>query len=322
MSLPFRMNMWATDPAEAHAWFGEVYMPYTVRLSGNADEFHACHAEADFNGFSAILLDHRVMSAEMDATPTDDFLLVVRPLAGEFSVASEGQEIVANPGEYLVINPDAPFQIREKDVRLSMLRFDRDALERAAADLTGEDSRQPLRFPLARPLSHSSGRRWQNLVENLAYETTDDGTAPAGPLVATQSLRLVTAALLETFPNSALAHDPGSTGVTHEHALRRAVTFIEDSAHENIGVDQIAEAARLSPRGLHFAFRSRLATTPLAFLNRVRLEHAHLELRQQGFASGTTVTEIARRWGFPSAARFVAEYRQRYGYTPFHTLRA
>jgi transcriptional regulator GlxA family with amidase domain len=68
-------------------------------------------------------------------------------------------------------------------------------------------------------------------------------------------------------------------------------------------------------------FRKHRDCTPLEYLRRVRLHHAHLELRTVD-PSVTTVAEIARKWGFGHAGRFAAFHRECYGASPYRTLRS
>lgn len=57
----------------------------------------------------------------------------------------------------------------------------------------------------------------------------------------------------------------------------------------------------------------------MAYLRRVRLDHAHADLRAATAGDGNTVTDIAARWGFTSA-RFTYQCRAAYGETPSQTL--
>jgi transcriptional regulator GlxA family with amidase domain len=68
-------------------------------------------------------------------------------------------------------------------------------------------------------------------------------------------------------------------------------------------------------------FRRHLNTTPTAYLRQVRLARAHAGLLAATPGDGQTVTAIAERWGFPSASRFTARYREAYGVPPSRTLR-
>jgi AraC-like DNA-binding protein len=73
-------------------------------------------------------------------------------------------------------------------------------------------------------------------------------------------------------------------------------------------------------RAVQLAFRRHMDTTPMTYLRRVRLDHAHRELMAADPAE-QTVTGIAYRWGFPSPSRFATYYRDVYGVLPGRTLR-
>jgi transcriptional regulator GlxA family with amidase domain len=104
--------------------------------------------------------------------------------------------------------------------------------------------------------------------------------------------------------------------------VRRAAAFIEEHAGEDIGLGDIARAARVGPRALQMAFRRYRDTTPLEHLRRVRLERAHRELLAADPAAGDTVAIIADRWGFAHHGYFAASYRRAYGRSPHVTLRS
>ena len=128
--------------------------------------------------------------------------------------------------------------------------------------------------------------------------------------------------MLAVFPNTALsgpaAADRHSAGPA---ALRRAISFIDDHAQADITAADIAAAGHVTTRAIQFAFRRHLDTTPTAYLRQVRLTRAHADLMAADPGDGQTVTAVAARWGFPSASRFTACYREVYGVPPSHTLR-
>ena len=103
--------------------------------------------------------------------------------------------------------------------------------------------------------------------------------------------------------------------------LRRAVAFIDENADRDIALADIACAVYLTPRAVQYMFRRHLDCTPTEYLRKVRLHHAHLELLT-GSPQESTVSAIARRWGFAHPGRFAAFYRQAYGRSPATTLRS
>lgn len=107
------------------------------------------------------------------------------------------------------------------------------------------------------------------------------------------------------------------TGLTPVSAAR----FIDAHAGEPASVMEIAAAAGVTTRALHYAFRRHYDITPAQYQRLVRLERAHLELQQAEPGDGLTVTEVARKWGWASPARFAAAYQRRFSVLPGHTLR-
>ncbi|MGW2343011.1 helix-turn-helix transcriptional regulator [Streptomyces sp. NPDC001661] len=147
-----------------------------------------------------------------------------------------------------------------------------------------------------------------------------DPSIATQPLIASTAAQYLAAGVLGAFPSTALASPTGTDRHdAHSATLRRAVAHIEAHAQEPLTVREIAAAAHVTVRALQYAFRRHLDTTPLGHLRRVRLAHAHDELRAAD-PTTETVTAIAARWGFHHTGRFAAVYRQAYGRTPFRTL--
>ena len=107
---------------------------------------------------------------------------------------------------------------------------------------------------------------------------------------------------------------------SEDAVLRRAVQYVELSAHRPIGISDIAAASGVGPRALQLAFRRCADTTPWSFVRSVRLHRAHHDLVMAD-AMHDTVHAIALRWGFSNRSRFAAEYRAVYDETPATTLR-
>jgi transcriptional regulator GlxA family with amidase domain len=144
----------------------------------------------------------------------------------------------------------------------------------------------------------------------------------AQPLLSSAATRLLAATLLTCFPNTWVSepHQYDGTDATAT-TLTRAIAFIDNNADADISIVDIARAAYVTVRAVQLAFRRHLGTTPTAYLRRVRLERAHEQLRAASPTDGTTITQVAARWGFADPSRFTALYRSVYGQLPSHTLR-
>lgn len=135
-----------------------------------------------------------------------------------------------------------------------------------------------------------------------------------------QTARSYAATLRVRERHDARAPLPRHTPRAASETIGRAITFIEERAHDEISVADIAAAAYVTVRAVQLAFRRHLATTPLAYLRQVRLERAHGELLSAD-PDRTTVTAVAAGWHFTNASRFSAYYRTVYGVPPAQTLR-
>ena len=172
-------------------------------------------------------------------------------------------------------------------------------------------------------VSAGANRHWLATVAYLTRLLAGPAGARIPALLLDAAMDTVAAAALGVFPNTTMtaAHSAGPSTIAPA-AMRRAVAYIDAHAAESITLDDIATAAGLSPRALQAGFRRHLDTTPLGYLRRVRLEHAHRDLQTADATSGASVAGIARRWGFPDHSRFTAAYRSTYGHLPSQTLRS
>jgi AraC-like DNA-binding protein len=192
-------------------------------------------------------------------------------------------------------------------------------LQRDAESLVDHEK---VSIDFARPVSPAAGRHWSQTIGYLERVVSSSPLLDAAPLARRELGWLVNSAVLACFPNSTLDTESASSAGDTPQPLRRALAFIDEYAGDPITLNEIAAAARLSPRGLQAAFRRRLDTTPLAHLRSVRMQRAHHDLQNAEPGQGTSVAAVAARWGFTHLGRFAIEYRRRYGSYPSHTLRS
>ncbi|WP_067199313.1 helix-turn-helix transcriptional regulator [Microbacterium sp. XT11] len=197
----------------------------------------------------------------------------------------------------------------DREAQVRALVFDHRAAETTLRRITGDDS-LVLRSTSLSPRSAAHARRWElafaRLEEQLAAELTPALRAARGrdALIAT------VAAFDSTFDEALLRVAQRRAAPS---TVRRALAYIDENAHLPITVDDVAAACFISTRGLHYAFRRALDTTPAAALRRARLAGAHAELSR---GTTTPIADIARRWGFSHPSRFAAAYRRAYGSAP------
>ena len=110
-----------------------------------------------------------------------------------------------------------------------------------------------------------------------------------------------------------------TVNLDHVVKFRRAEDFLMAHLTAPVPVTRVAEAAGISLRTLHVAFRKHHGVGPITWLRERRLEAAQREL----FAAArdeTSVTEVATRYGFFHLGRFGQQYKRAFGLTPSETL--
>lgn len=195
--------------------------------------------------------------------------------------------------------------------------FDRAFAEGAARQLTGDD-----RFSLRAgaltgpPHSRELASHWERVFLHVAGSFFGTG---GGALIEAELRRHALHTTLAVFsPAFMQALERAAQRTAAPRSVRRAISYIEEHAHEPITVDEVALAAGISTRGLQYAFRRALGVTPTEYLRSERLARAHADLQE---GTRMPVAEVARRWGFASPSRFAKHYRAMYGRSPRQTLR-
>jgi AraC-like DNA-binding protein len=218
---------------------------------------------------------------------------------------------------FLGTRPGAHNTVRSHDIHVQAIALPQSLLTAVAA--AASDQPQPSwEFSSPEPVS-GGARQWRDtarFVDGLLA----DSQAAAAPLIIGPAARLLAATALAVFPNTA-ATEPADSD-RHDarpETVRRAVSFIEAHADRDITLADIAAAAFVTTRAVQLAFRRHLDTTPMAYLRRVRIDHAHRQL-QAADPARETVTAVAYRWGFSSVSRFTVYYRAAYGVPPSQTL--
>jgi AraC-like DNA-binding protein len=190
------------------------------------------------------------------------------------------------------------------------------SLFNAVADVEPAASSPP-RFVSLHPVSAAARTWWLNAS---GYAGSLLASPAAGPLLIGGAARLLAATVLAAFPNAGLTSPAARDRTDASPAtVRRATAFIEEHAARDISIAEVATAANTTIRAVQLAFRRHLDTTPLDYLQRVRLDRAHAELLAADPAR-TSVAAVAYRWGFPSPDRFAAAYQRAYGVPPDRTL--
>jgi AraC-like DNA-binding protein len=227
---------------------------------------------------------------------------------GGLRAESNGAEV--DPGQPFLLSPGAA------EVWTSSLHAEVVSLTLPALSVfTGTDVGTAVRFPRSSALSPELRHHWDLTLAHVG-RIFDDGTLLRNDLIRQAAVDAVFAATISTFGVETDHHD---TAVAPA-AVHRATAYIDSHLADPMSVADIAAAARLSVRGLQNAFQRTLGTTPAAYVRTARLAEVRRDL-QRADADGTTVAEVAHRWGFAHLPRFAQHYRAEFGEQPKETLR-
>ncbi|WCN84106.1 helix-turn-helix transcriptional regulator [Micromonospora sp. LH3U1] len=306
------------DPVAIHTFLSTTYDPKLRIHSRNG--YRLTHHRVDTGPF-AIATTRQTGQLDIGAS-TLGGLVIGRTRTARVDRACDGSADRFGPGDvFLVTRPEEPCSVRWHPGEVELCVLDLSVLAQVA---TTTPARRPgrIRFTHLGPADAVLARQWRDTTSFISDVVLNNPRASAQPLVIGNAARMLAAAALTVFPNTAFTEP---TAVDRRHAstatLRRAITFVEEHADRDISAVDIAGAAGVSLRAVQLAFRRHLGITPMAYLRRIRLARAHHDLVRAD-PGQETVSAIASRWGFASHSRFTARYHASYGVPPRETLHA
>lgn len=323
---PKRSVFETTDLEVGRAFMNAAYNT-SLRMSGNEQKQLVRHSRYDFGLFC---LDDVTLSMDTayESDPLGRLGIIQlrsgwtehRP-ADSSDLVLPGDHERLGPGDInIVAQPDQPFSAVASNLGFRGVLLDMSVIFRAAG-IDDDGPAGPIRFSRLEPPTPAAADHWSHTVANVHDLLATNPGALNEPLVRGDTARLLATCALETFPNSALT-EPTSKDFSDATpaTVRKAITYIEDNAHADIGLADIAAAISVSPRALRLAFARHHDTSLLGHLRRARLDRAHFDLLAADPTSGETVAAVAARWGFAKPGTFRSRYRDVYGVSPSDTL--
>jgi AraC-like DNA-binding protein len=179
------------------------------------------------------------------------------------------------------------------------------------SEVAGSHGTEKVVLTSSSPVSADASRHLVDVIDHVRHTVVNSDFAQE-PFLAGTVARYLAATMLTTFPTTTLAEPSAGDHDSTPALLRRAIAFIDENAHTDISSADIAAAVNVTPQALLNMFRLHRSCTPMDYVRRVRLHYAHLELVDSDPES-TSVTQIARRWGFREFGTFMRRYVQAYG---------
>ncbi|MGN6742117.1 MAG: helix-turn-helix domain-containing protein, partial [Amnibacterium sp.] len=174
-----------------------------------------------------------------------------------------------------------------------------------------------LRAPRVRPRSPELAAYFHRVADLLTSSVFGQPAVYTRDLVRTHTIDMLTAVVVEAFDLTNRSEEPTDRDTA---ILRRAIAELRAHLSDPISIPEVAAAAGVSVRGLQLVFERQLGVTPLLHLRNLRLEAAR-EALLAAPDGGTTVAEVAQRFGYANAGRFSTHYRDAYGESPAAQIR-
>ena len=308
------------DLDEARKRVSDVFSPHGLRIAQHDRHLDAEMCHVSLGGVSINRLRYGA-TVDIDVGRTNDFLLVMMPLAGSAEIWCGDAAVRSTPDMASVVSPTLPLRMRSKDdADQIMVRIERGLLERQCAQHLGHELRRPIEFELGMDLSSPGGQSWCGLVRYLVSELDREKNVFTSPLTRAHVEQLVIATLLLAQPHR-YREELTCPGRSIAPAfVRRVEEYIAAHADEPLTIGDLAAHAGISTSTLFAGFREFRDTSPMSHLRQVRLQRVREALQSAG-SGDATVTEVALRWGFTHLGRFASDYKRWFGESPSATLK-
>lgn len=199
-------------------------------------------------------------------------------------------------GQVIEATPEAPFLCVRLDIDLREIS---DLM--LTMDTGGHDGRSGSlqTAPVAGPMLNALGR----LLDLL----DTPGDAPVlGPLVIREIFYRVLTGDLGARLRELVVADSRS------QRIARVIDLIKQRYREAVRIEELAEAAHMSPSTLHHHFKTVTSLSPLQFQKQLRLHEARRLMLTEGVEAVTAGHEV----GYQSPSQFSREYRRLFGAPP------
>ena len=310
------------DIGEAEAHGARLLSDYRLDVR-REPSFNARVNGCSLGSVDLYYLDFGATEVDIASAALADHFGIVIPMAGSMKVRYKSREFdVAQGLSAALISPDADFRMSWSENFSSLvLRVKRSNFTAFARGVVPQTEPGALSFEplISRTASLQSIRGAAQVVYECVARAGPAEHVP--PMLASRAREQLVTTLLMMQPNDLVGNLYKSSKRISHRAVREAIDVVES---ETASIGTVAELARrvgVTARSLQAGFQRELGLGPAAYIHNARLARAHEELVMAQPGDGTTVGDVALRWGFQHPGRFAVYYRQRFGDSPSDTLR-
>lgn len=157
-------------------------------------------------------------------------------------------------------------------------------------------------------------KRKDPLIHNIGLSLLESARAENafGRLYSDSLIQTLTLHLLSNYTTTAFASHRQSNGGLSGYKLKRVTDYINEHLENDLGLNEIAAVAELSPYHFARAFRKSTGKTPQQYLMQQRLERAKELLAR----ADLPIVEVSLRTGFKNQSHFTTLFRKYTNFTP------
>lgn len=297
-----------------------VFHRHALRLAHQGSDLRFAHRSAQLSALTFNLISYGAeIEVKVDWVGRPHYIMVI-PLSGVAEVIHGQDRASINRGSYIILDPDQKFEFR-LDAAHSHLAvgIPHCALNRfmKSNDISNFGNR--LQFSHMKKDVSEGDHGFFDFLGFLCREVD----RPKNRLQAVGTQDALQDAFFRLLLSSNIESDEAARQLSRAgivpHSVRLAEKFMQEHIKEEISVDDIAEAAGVSPRALSYSFRMFRSTSPMQWLKRLRLIRAYADLSAPD--GECSVTQVALRYCSSNPGRFANTYFLEFGEYPSDTLR-
>lgn len=314
--LPSFSVLRSSDVDEAYSWLRTVHGIGEVRSLGPQVPVPTIFNYARLPSLSVTFAQYGFhLGAKLSHS---NFFVHGIPLAGGGKVVWNGNEINVHPSSVGIVgepDSDAEYDYPSGFSHV-YVTFAPEAVTRRLAALTGVPVGHSLR--LRGGVDPAIAARQRRLVLFLASELEHCRDQMPDLVIAEIEDAIILNFLLET--NHGFSHLlTGKTKAAAPWQVRRAVDYMEQHWDQPITIEKLTEITETSARSLFLLFKKTHDVSPMVYLSKVRLRHAHEMLSRP--EPGISVTKVGFMCGFSNLGNFALKYFAAFGEKPSQTLK-
>ncbi|MEY9164879.1 AraC-like DNA-binding protein [Sinorhizobium fredii] len=315
---PDYVSFEGSDPDRLAATLTNWTTNVVVRPLNNESIYYKCAwANAGIVSIGFTHVDGQIL---FESEGADGQLVLIVPRRGGLDLRMGRQAFCTSPGRGAVIEGNQRIAALSLSAREHMfVAIDQAALVRQLSEMVEMPVSGTLEFSPEIDLISGPGTAIANIAATLQAGVAGDAPLRRSPLALTNLSEALIQMILDTLPHRFSEKMRRAATPVPRH-VKKAIDFMMANLSKPITLVEVAVACGVSSRTLQHGFRQFKMTTPMSYLQDLRLNALREELTLA--RPGQSIADIAFKWGFTHMGRLAMEYRNRFGELPSQTLRS